>query len=102
MIKVLFNGLLNLLASVMNFVLTPINLLFANLFPDMTSAIATFNNFVSSYLGSGLAYFFSMFPPIFRNLLVLWFTFVVAYYGIIYTYIGFVKLWSVIQKIKFW
>ena len=102
MIKFLINGILNLLQFVISIVLTPVNALFTNLFPDMSTAISNFNNFADTYFGSGLAYFFSMFPPIFRNLLITWFTFVVAYYGIIYTYIGITKLWIIIQKVKFW
>lgn len=102
MIKALINGLLNLLGSVIGLVLTPINSLVANLFPSMSNAIATFNTFVSRYVGGTLSYFFSLLPPIFRNLLVIWLTFVIGYYGVIYTYLGVKKLWEVIQKIKFW
>lgn len=102
MIKFLINGILNLLQFVIGIVLTPVNALFTNLFPDMTTSIANFNTFANTYFGNTITYFFSVLPPIFRNLLVLWFTFVVAYYGIIYTYIGITKLWNIIQKIKFW
>ena len=102
MIKAIINGLLNLLSSVISLVLTPINALINNLFPSMSSAISTFNTFVTTYVGGTLAYFFILLPPIFRGLLVTWFTFVIAYYGVIYTYLGIKKLWQVIQKIKFW
>lgn len=102
MIKAIINGLLNLLSSVISLVLTPINLLIENLFPSMSNAISTFNTFVTRYVGGTLAYFFSLLPPIFRGLLVTWFTFVIAYYGVIYTYLGIKKLWEVIQRIKFW
>ena len=102
MIKALINGILNLLASVIGLVLTPINNLISSLFPNVSSAISTFNTFVNTYVGGSLSYFFSILPPIFRGLLVTWFTFVISYYGIIYTYIAIKKLWEVIQKIKFW
>lgn len=102
MIKTLLNGILKAITSVVGFILSPINALFNNLFPDMSSAISTFNNFVTSYLGGALSYFFSLFPPIFKSLLVLWFTFVIAYYSIFYTYKMIIKIFNIIQKIKFW
>lgn len=102
MIKALLNGLLSIITSLLNIFLLPINALIENIFPDMASAISTFNTFVNTYVGGTLSYFFSMFPPIFRSLLALWFTFVISYYGIYYTYTGIIKIWSIIQKIKFW
>lgn len=102
MIKALLNGLLSALTGVVSFLLTPLNSLVSNLFPNMASAIATFNSFVSNYLGSNLSYFFSMFPPIFKSLLVLFLTFCGAYYTVYFTYIAIVKIFNVIQRVKFW
>lgn len=102
MIKAIINGLLNVIMSILNVFLYPINALFENLFPDMTNAIGTFNTFVNDYVGGTLSYFFSILPPIFRSLLVLWITFLISYFTIYYTYQGMVKIWGIIQKVKFW
>ena len=102
MIKAILNGLLSALTGVVSFLLTPVNALVENLFPDMANAIATFNNFVDTYLGSNLAYFFSMFPPIFKSLLVLFFAFCIVYYTVYFTYISLIKIFTIIQKVKFW
>lgn len=102
MIKALLNGILKVITTLIGFLLTPINALFTNLFPDMSSAISSFNTFVNTYIGGALSYFFSLFPPIFRSLLVIWFTFVISYYGIYYTYKAIIKIFAIIQKIKFW
>lgn len=102
MIKAILNGILKVISKILNVFLLPINALFENLFPDMTSAIETFNEFVNTYLGNNLSYFFSIFPPIFRSILLLWFTFLVGYYSIKFTYLGAIKIWSIIQKLKFW
>lgn len=102
MIKAILKGLLKALSSVVTGLLTPVNALFTNLFPNMANAIATFNSFINRFFGDGLSYFFSILPPTFKSLLVLWFTFVIAYYGIYYTYVGILKLFNVIQKVKFW
>lgn len=102
MINALLKGILSMITSLLNIFLLPINTLIENIFPDMTSAIQTFTNFINQYLGGSLAYFFSILPPIFRGLLVIWFTFVISYYSIYYTYLAIIKIWSIIQKIKFW
>lgn len=102
MIKAIINGILNILMKIIDIVLTPLNLLFDNVFPNVSSMISTFNTFVTNYVGGALSYFFSILPPIFRGLLVLFITFVIAYYGIYYTYIGIKKIFDIIQKIKLW
>lgn len=102
MIKAILNGILKVISKILNVFLLPINALFENLFPDMTSAIETFNDFVSTYLGNNLSYFFSIFPPIFRSILLLWFTFLVSYFSVKVTYHAAIKVWSIIQKVKFW
>lgn len=102
MIKAIINGILGVLMKVIDIVLIPLNLLFDNLFPDVSSMISNFTTFVNTYVGGTLSYFFSLLPPIFRGLLVTFLTFVIAYYGIYYTYVGIKKIFEVIQKIKFW
>lgn len=102
MIKALLNGILKFAIKLVDIVLTPINLLFDNLFPDVANMISTFSTFVNTYVGGALSYFFSLLPPIFRGLLIAFFTFVIAYYGVYYTYVGIKKIFEVIQKIKLW
>lgn len=102
MINAIINGILNLITTLLNIFLLPINLLFENLFPDMSGAITNFNLFLTDVLGDKLSFFFGILPPIFRNLLFIWFTFVVSYYTIHYTYLGTIKIFNVIRKIKFW
>lgn len=102
MIKALLKGILKMLIAILNIVLLPINALLENVFPNMTQAINTFTNFINNILGNNMIYFFHILPPIFRTLLVVWFTFVISYYSIYYTYLAIIKIWAIIQKIKFW
>lgn len=102
MINAILKGLLKIITTLLDTLLYPINVLFANVFPDMTSAIQTFTQFINSYVGNNLTWFFNLFPPIFRSLLVLWFTFLISYYTIRFTYITAIKIFNIIQKIKFW
>lgn len=102
MIKALINGILNILMKVIDIVLTPLNLLFENLFPNVANMISTFSTFVNQYIGGSLSWFFSLLPPIFKGLLISFITFVIAYYGIYYTYVGIKKIFDIIQKVKLW
>lgn len=77
MIKAIINGLMKLVTSILNIVLLPVNTLIANVFPDMSSAINTFTTFITNYVGGSLAYFSSILPPITRNIIVLWLTFLI-------------------------
>lgn len=102
MIKAILKGILKMILAILNIVLIPINSLLENLFPTLTVEISKFSSFIQNYIGNGLSYFFNLIPPMTRNLLAVWFAFVVAYYTIYYTYLGITKIWGVIQKIKFW
>ena len=51
MINAIIKGILNLAKMLIGIVLTPINLLIGNMFPDMASTISTFNTFVNTYIG---------------------------------------------------
>lgn len=102
MIKALLNGILSMLTKVVDIVLTPINLLVANIFPNSGYIINQFDNFVNTYLGSSLAWFFQLLPRLFRNMLAIYLTFVITYYGIYYSYVAIKKIFEVIQKVKLW
>lgn len=94
--------ILNCLTWLVNLVLSPINSLFNNLFPDMTSYISQFNSFITNYVGGSLSYFFSLLPPITKNIILLYVSFLILYYPIVWTYTLSIRLFAIIQKIKFW
>lgn len=102
MIKKILTGILKMILKLLGIFLTPIDSLIANVFPDMQVAIQAFNNFVNNTIGNNLVFFFHLLPPTFRSILVIWFTFIVAYYTIYYTYLAIIKVLDIIQKIKFW
>lgn len=101
-ISALLDGILSVITLLLNGALAPVNLIFTELFPDMTNAISTFNTFVITYLGNNLSYFFNILPSIFTRTLLVWFSFLIAYYSIYYTYNLGIKIFEIIQKIKFW
>lgn len=102
MIKALMKGIMKVVTSFIGIILTPVNVLIEGIFPDFSQAIAQFNSFVSNYIGGTIAYFSSILPPITRNVISLWLTFLIAYYTIAWSYALIIKIYNVIQKIKFW
>lgn len=57
LINALLKGILSVITSLLNIFLLPINALIENVFPDMSSAIGTFNTFINTYVGGTLSYF---------------------------------------------
>lgn len=102
MINAILNGILNMITSVVGIILTPLNNLITSLFPDFSGAITNFTNMINTYLGGGLAYASSFIPPLTKSMLLLWFTFLLTYYGVIFSYSVITKVWDIIQKVKFW
>lgn len=102
MIKAIINGIMKLVTSIIDIVLLPVNALINNIFPDFSSALSTFNNFITNYIGGSLSYFSSILPPITKNVIIIWLTFLITYYGIVWTYTLIIKIFNVIKKIKFW
>lgn len=103
MFKLLFNGILSVVKSLISLVLYPINALVETLFPNsIINAIGNFNTFINQYVGGALGWFGNLFPPIFKSLVVIALTFMIGYFTFVWTYTAIVKIWNVIQKIKFW
>ena len=96
MINAIIKGILGAISKLIGIILIPANALFTNLFPNMSDAISKFTSFINTYLTNNLSYFFHMLPSGFRTLLILWLTFSIAYYGIIYTYKAFLKIFTII------
>lgn len=102
MINAIFSGLFKLLNSLIDLILTPLNLLVSNVFPDFSQMIGSFTTAIDSYVGNGLAYFFSMLPTNTRYVVLLYLSLLIGYYTISVSAFAITKIWSLIQKIKVW
>lgn len=102
MIKAIFNGIFNMINSVLGILLTPINLILSTLFPNIASFISLFNSVCDNYLIPYATYFFHFLPPITRNLLAIILTFMIAYKTIVWSYRAIVYVFDLIRKVKFW
>lgn len=102
MIKAIFNGLFKMINKLIGVIFKPLNSLILALFPGFMNVISTFDSFVSKYIGSNLSYFIHIFPPIFRSILFVAIEFMISYYTFSLTYKAITKIYSIVQKIKFW
>lgn len=102
MIKAILKGLLRALMGLADVLLAPITALFTAFFPNFAEAITRFNFIVDNYLIDGISYFTSLIPPISRNLLVIYFGILISWYTLWFTYTSYLKVYAVLQKIKFW
>ena len=103
MFKLLFNGILNVVKSLLGLILAPVNALVEGLFPSsLTSAISNFNTLINNYVVGGVSWFGNLLPPIFKGLVVMALTFIIGYYTVVWSYTAIIKIYNVIQKIKFW
>lgn len=102
MAKALFSVFFKIIKSVVNIVLTPINLLVVNFFPNLATIINSFNTALTIYLGGGLTYFFNLIPPTSRTLILLYVSILLIYYTSIFSYHLILKIFQIIKKIKIW
>lgn len=62
MAKTLFKVLMNLLLSLASIITAPVNAMIANDFPEFSTQLINFANYMNNYLGSILNYFFNILP----------------------------------------
>lgn len=97
----LFNLILNLVATVLQVILLPVNALFNNVFPDLSTNITQVVNGFSEAL-SKIGWVLSIIPQPVKTALLLIFTIEVSILLIMKSTKLTSKLWKLLQKIKFW
>lgn len=102
MAKAIFSVLLKFIKSIADLILAPINFLVVNLLPDLSSLISTFNSAVERFLGTNLAFFAHMLPPITKSLILLYLGFLITYYTIVLSAHAILKVINIIKAIKIW
>lgn len=102
MAKAIFSVLLKFIKSVADIILAPINLLVVNLLPDLSSLISTFNSAVNQVVGTNLAFFAHLLPPITKNLILIYLGFLITYYTITLSAHAILKVINIIKAIKIW
>ena len=101
MFAAIINFLLNLIGSIIQVVLIPFNLIFTNALPDLTSQINQVTNGISQ-LFTGIGWALGLLPPGILPVLVFVITIEICKHTIWANAHMIVKVWNVLQKIKFW
>lgn len=101
MIQAIFRFLLNLLATVIQIVVWPINAVIEATMPDLSNQIAQVNNGISS-LFEGIGWALGFLPPGVLAVLLFMITVEIAKHTIFISTHTLTKVWNVLQKIKFW
>lgn len=102
MAKALFKVFLNFIKSIVNIFLAPINALVVGLFPDLSNLLSSFNAFVEQFIGTNLAFFSHMLPPITRSMILFYLGLLISYYTISIVAHGVLKIIEIIKRIKIW
>ena len=101
MFKALFSLVFNLLATIIQAICYPLNLIITNALPDLSSKINEVTNGIGN-LFSTLTWALGLIPnPIVETLLFI-ITVEVAKHTIFFFFHTLTKIWTVIQKLKFW
>ena len=96
-----FNLVLQILATILQVILLPVNALFVSLFPDLPSQLNIVTNGILK-LFSNFGWILNLIPPLVKNVLVIIFTIEVALFVVMKSTRLTAKLWKLLQKIKFW
>lgn len=101
MFKLIFNGIINLLATVIQIIVWPINTIIVNTLPDLTAKISLVSNGINS-LFNGIGWALGLLPPTILGTLVFIISVEIAKHTIYLSTHTLIKVWNVLQKIKFW
>lgn len=105
MINAIFNGLLTFMANLVGILLTPIDLIITNAFPDLASGISDFSSDIGniiSMISSIFSYFFNILPFKTQNMLLLYITLLIGFYTITISIHAVLKIIKIIKAIKIW
>lgn len=100
-LSVLFTLILNLVATVLQVILLPLNALFNGLFPDFSSQTQSVIQGFSDMM-KNLGWVLSVIPQPVKSALLFIFTIEISLFVIMKSTRLTSKLWKLLQKIKFW
>ena len=101
MFKALFNIIINLLASIIQIICWPINTLISNALPDLSNKITFVTNTIGSIFNS-ISWGLGLLPTAVVEALLFIVLVEIAMHTIYKSTHALVKVWNVLQKIKFW
>ena len=101
MIQAIFKFLLNILATLVQVVVWPINQIIVNALPDLSEKIQQVSNGFNS-LFSGIGWALGILPSSVLSVLIFIVSVEIIKHTIFLSTHTLTKLWTILQKIKFW
>lgn len=101
MFKALFNGIINLLATILQVIVWPINQVIEATLPDISEQIVSVTSTFTSVFDC-LGWAVGLIPTPIQIVLIFIITCEIAKHTIFTSTHTLIKVWNVLQKIKFW
>lgn len=101
MFNAIISGLLGLLATVLQVIVSPINLVITNALPDLSDKIVETSNVISGVFDS-ITWALGLIPPQVQAILLFIISVEIAKHTIYISTHTLLSVWNVFQKIKFW
>lgn len=101
MFKALFNIIINMLATIIQIIVWPVNQIISNTLPDLTDKITSVTNVFNSVFNS-INWALSILPDVVIESLLFIISVEVVMLAIHKSTHALTMVWNVLQKIKFW
>ncbi len=101
MFKLLFNILINLLASLVQIAVLPINLIITNLMPDISTQILQVTNTLNTVFDA-ITWPLGLIPSSVISTLLFIISIEIVKHTIFISTDKLLKIWNLFQKLKFW
>lgn len=101
MFKAFFNIIINMMASIIQIVCWPINLLITKTLPDLSAKITFVTDNIGSLFNS-ISWGLGLLPTAVVEVLLFIVLVEIAMHTIYKSTHGLLKVWNLLQKIKFW
>lgn len=101
MFKALFNVIINLLATVIQIICWPVNQIITNTLPDISTKLLEVSNALNNIFDS-ITWALGLLPQSIIEILLFILTIEIAKHTIFKSTHMLIKVWNVLQKVKFW
>ena len=101
MIQIIFGTMMNLIATVLQIISYPINLVITNTLPDISDKLTSVINVFGSVF-NGMAWALGILPPGVLPVLIFIIMVEIAKHTIFISTHTLIKVWNLFQRLKFW
>lgn len=101
MIQIIFGTMMNLIATILQIISYPVNIVITNALPNISDKLTSVIN-VFSTIFNGMAWALGLLPPNLLPVLIFIITVEIAKHTIFVSTHTLIKVWNLFQRLKFW